>query len=255
MSIVSTPVPTKVAGLATRAVELALANQGDVSGVLTEDGTVWSWGHNAQGAHGYDPAGDPICGTSRCNFTPRVLLDDAGAPFSGVTRLAIGRSTSCLLKEGGVWCWGGNGLGTAGAGAGGGAPRLTPVRVPGLGDVRSMALADFVVVATDGSGTSWAWGRNNFGAVGDGTVEALGNGCQQACRPAPTELDVPALTQVSVSGTVLALDARGTLWMWGENAGAQLGHLPGELGDRMCGTGAQTPAPCNPTPMSVEWLP
>lgn len=72
------------------------------------------------------------------------------------------------------------------------------------------------VVALKEDGTAWAWGRNNFGQLGDGTL----SGSQ-------VPVLVPGLvhTRSLAAGGVhtLALGGDGTVWSWGRNDFGQVG--------------------------------
>ena len=71
-------------------------------------------------------------------------------------------------------------------------------------------------VALKADGTVWAWGNNEFGQLGDGTMTSRN-------RP----VQVQGLTNViSVSAGLrhaTALKADGTVWTWGDNSSSQLG--------------------------------
>ena len=75
-------------------------------------------------------------------------------------------------------------------------------------------------LALDDQGRLWAWGRNRFGELGDGTTtDAL----------TPVAVDLSALGSAPVVSVTagwdhnLALDDQGRLWAWGDNFRGQLG--------------------------------
>lgn len=72
--------------------------------------------------------------------------------------------------------------------------------------------------AIDDLGTLWAWGTNDYGGLGDGTVTA---------RPEPVEVTGTVgfeITDVAPAWThTLALDSTGGVWAWGDNTYGQLG--------------------------------
>ena len=89
-------------------------------------------------------------------------------------------------------------------------------------------------IRTDG--TLWAWGRNSFGQLGDGTTTD---------RHSPVQVQ-SGTTWLSVSaGSVhtLGIKTDGTLWAWGSNANGRLGD--GTTTDR------HTPAQVQP---GTTWL-
>lgn len=72
-------------------------------------------------------------------------------------------------------------------------------------------------VALDSAGNVWAWGSNNYGQVGDGTLTD---------RLVPVQVDgVTNITEI-VAGVyhTLALDNFGSIWAWGTNGHGQLGN-------------------------------
>lgn len=100
----------------------------------------------------------------------------------------------------------------------------TPVYGPNL-----IATAEVHALAVDGQGRVWAWGRNDAGELGDGTLMD---------RPLPVPVPgLPPVVSVSAGGCRSnALAADGTVWAWGA----------GELGDGSGGPSA--------TPVQVPGL-
>lgn len=88
------------------------------------------------------------------------------------------------------------------------------------GAVASGAESSFAIKA---DGTLWAWGRNTYGQLGDGTTQN---------RLAPVQVSgltdvVVVATSRSSTGHTLAVKRDGTVWAWGYNFLGQLG-----LGDQ-----------------------
>jgi hypothetical protein len=69
-------------------------------------------------------------------------------------------------------------------------------------------------LAFQSDGTLWAWGRNNYGQLGDGTTTTR-------LRPVKVMQDVKAVTAGWLH--TLALKTNGNLWAWGTNRYSQLG--------------------------------
>jgi alpha-tubulin suppressor-like RCC1 family protein len=155
-----------------------------------------------------------------------------------ITAIAAGADHSLALDaDGAVWAWGANQYGQLGVATGkdcGGnalnavACSHTPRRVPGLGPVRAVAAGGNHSLALTTDGAAWAWGWNQSGQLGDGTV---------ADRLAPAR--VPGLANITAlaggGGHSLALDADGVVWQWGTDlAGAQTCQPPGWSTGYLC---------------------
>jgi len=177
----------------------------DHSLALKSDGTVWAWGGNDFGELGVGTSGSGI------TLMPRRINT-----LSGITAIDTFATHSLALKsDGTVWAWGGNSYGQLGNGTTGGISNV-PVQVSGLTSVATIAAGISHSLAIKSDGTVWAWGRNNYGQLGDGTT---------------TDSNVPV--QVSgLSGAVgvaagefhsLAAKSDGTIWAWGRNNYGQLG--------------------------------
>ncbi|MHA7631001.1 RCC1 domain-containing protein [Corallococcus sp. M7] len=79
---------------------------------------------------------------------------------------------------------------------------------------RRVAAGGWHSMALMGDGTVWAWGHNNYGQLGDGTV---------ASRPWAVQVqELAGVAGLGGAYTPLALKQDGTLWAWGEN---NYGHL------------------------------
>ena len=170
---------------------------------LKNDGTVWSWGYNANGQ-----LGD---GTTTGKTTPvQVIL------LTGVTQIAAGQNHSLALKsDGTVWAWGYNGYGQLGNGTTTSAS--SAVQVTGLSGVVRIAAGAYSSMALKSDGTVWAWGNNGYGELGDGGT-------------------LSSSSIVSVSGLnnvidiamgdyhALAVKGDGSVWAWGYNGYGELGN-------------------------------
>ncbi|GDX40608.1 hypothetical protein LBMAG21_09000 [Armatimonadota bacterium] len=121
------------------------------------------------------------------------------------------------------FAWGGNTTGQLGDGTFN--YRFTPDLVLNLTGVVQVASGGYYSYASAGGhslalksdGTVWAWGRNQYGALGDGTNTA---------RSTPVQVSgLTGVTQVAGGGNYhsLALKSDGTIWAWGYNAVGQLG--------------------------------
>lgn len=172
---------------------------------IKTDGTLWSWGYN----NGFGQLG---LGNTTNYSSPKQV----GALTNWLS-IACGYYNVIATKTNGtIWSWGFGSNGALGLGniTDYSSPKqigaLTNWIAPGAG-VRAFSFA----IKTDG--TLWAWGRNDYGQLGQGnTIE----------RSSPVQ--VGALTTwLSISGGQLFASATktdGTLWAWGRNEYGQLGQ-------------------------------
>jgi alpha-tubulin suppressor-like RCC1 family protein len=139
------------------------------------DGTTWCSGeawHNriGNGVSTYDaPA------PSTYPMPTEVLVAPGGAPFTGVSSVALGGVSCALKQDKTLACWGDDPYGETGTGAGTSvpAPVLTLDQQP-LTDV-DWAVAKFAhVCAHRTDGELLCWGRNLEGALGDGSFANRG---------------------------------------------------------------------------------
>jgi alpha-tubulin suppressor-like RCC1 family protein len=172
------------------------------------DGTLWAWGRNSN-------AGQLGDGTTVDKNSPVQI----GALTNWNQVAAGGYQTFSVKTDGTLWAWGSNTNGVLGQNNL--VSRSSPVQVGALTNWSAVGTnflnsANVFVTAVKTDGTLWAWGKNNLGQLGDGTV---------IDRSSP--IQVGALTnwyQSSESGrATLAIKTDGTLWSWGGSANGTLG--------------------------------
>lgn len=205
-----------------------VASGGYSAYALDNNNKLWAWGYNGNGE-----LGD---GSTTVRTAPVAVNIPAD-----VQQVAAGYLTTYALRANGtVWAWGANG-GSLGNGAygtgcdtmpvGAGCRAVTPIQVPGLTGVVSIATSYNAAFAVKSDGTVWTWGFNAEGELGIGT--AGGPACYD--NPLATNcmklspVQIPGLTGVSkivTGGTTAtyALMADGTVQSWGFNASGQLGN-------------------------------
>ena len=202
----------------------AISAGGEHSLALLSNGTVMSWGANAEGQ-----LGNGKFAKSNVPVTVKAL--------SGVAAVAAGGEHSLALLAGGtVMSWGANEflqLGTAGTlkKVGGGEPEEepeyeeiqvensnVPVPVQKLTGVTAVAAGRLHNLALLGDGTVMAWGDN--------ALDQLGNGTSGGTTAMPSAVSgLGGVSAISAGAAhSLALLAGGTVTAWGYNPDGQLGN-------------------------------
>jgi alpha-tubulin suppressor-like RCC1 family protein len=193
-------VPVQVSGLTG----ITAISAGELHSLaLRNDGTVWVWGKNYYGQFGD--------GTTTNSDTP--------VQISGLTDVKVisagAFNTIALKNDGTVWAWGLNSSGQLGNGTM--TDSFVPVQVSDLTDVIAIS-AGFVshAIALKNDGTVWAWGRNGYGQLGNGTM---------ADSSIPVQVsDLTDVIAISAGDShTVALRNNGTVWAWGYNNHFQLG--------------------------------
>jgi alpha-tubulin suppressor-like RCC1 family protein len=199
--IMTRTTPVKVLGLSgVKAIAAGFYN----GFALLADGTVRGWGDDGCGQ-----LGD---GDTQHHYSPvRALLG-----LSGIKAIAPGSDhTLVLLTNGTVRALGCNGYGQLGDGTIYNV-KTSPVRVKGLSGVTAIAAGLVHSLAVLGDGTVRAWGNNDWGQLGDGTVTT---------RVTPVKvLRVSSVVTIAAGANHnLAARSDGTVRGWGNNGHGQLG--------------------------------
>ncbi len=175
-TLVHSSVPVAVSGLASGIAAIAAGN--DHTCVLTNGGGVMCRGPY------YEPP--PAGGLPWNAFVPIDVANFAG----GVTAIAIGDTSRCVLTSAGVVaCWGSNDYGQLSRSPSTGS--VVPVQVGGLpGDVTAVAAGGMHVCALTGVGEVMCWGSNYFGGADE--IGVLGNGttCDSSSVPVEVQINV-----------------------------------------------------------------
>ncbi len=162
---------------------------------VLEDGTIWCWGGNGDGATGYGQLGD---GTLENRPAPTQVLgiNDAVAVAAG------GWSTCAIRSDRSVWCWGHGERGTLGDGNA--SNSATPVEVSGIDQARAVAVGRWHACVTRSDSSLWCWGDISWGGApgGDQATPVAGR----------VLLDAVGL---STERSLLVIDRDRRLWSWG----------------------------------------
>jgi alpha-tubulin suppressor-like RCC1 family protein len=222
---------------------------------LKQDGSLWTWGVNVNGALGdntTDNRSSPISVIGTHSFimaagTDHLLalkadgtvwgwgwngsgeigdntIDNKSSPISVVgTHSFILISASAALKaDGSVWCWGSGFGGQLGQGSVA-VNRSSPVSVVGTHSFIMIngASSNGGVIALKSDGTAWGWGDDLSGQLGQGSSTVF--------RSSPVSV-VGTHSFISIkagAGNTVALKEDGSVWTWGANNLGQLGNNDG----------------------------
>lgn len=168
---------------------------------LKSNNTLWSWGNNQ-----YGQLGD---GTTVSKTEPAQITGTNWQTFSA------GRDHTVALTNGTLWAWGRNNVGQLGDGTT--VDKLIPTQVGTDNNWSDIfATGYYHTVALKSDGTLWAWGANDYGQLGIGSVISA---------ITPTKIGVSTDWSAVTAGAyhTLARKNNGTLWAWGFNQYGQLG--------------------------------
>ncbi len=226
----NTPVIVKKpAGVSTDFTYVQVSAGTDHSLAVGSDGYAYAWGNNNNGQLGNNI-------TSFSSVPVRVCDPSTGSNVdTGLKAIQVsaGRLFSLAIdQDGNTWAWGNNDNGQLGNGntRGTNTPQsvlLDPKHASTVLKAVQVSAGDFHSLAIDQDGNTWAWGRNDYGQLGNGNT----SGTNANPTPSSVLLDpkhastVLKAVQVSAGGSLsLAIDQDGNTWAWGHNDYGQLGN-------------------------------
>ena len=222
--------------------------------ILKSDGTVWTWGANFDGKLGIGETNDVR------ELTPVEVHDTANVGYFNSVKAVMGceMHNVALKSDGTVWCWGWNAYAQLGNGTTN--DSWTPTQTgltatPPLTNVVKLGGRPYFTLAEKADGTIWAWGMNQYGQMGDNTVNTPLSIPQVA---------VPVMVSNSAPGGQIngalqitcgyqfgaALATNGTVWTWGSGSHGELGQ--GAVNPSYIS--AQVPGLTNITAISAGWF-
>ncbi len=170
---------------------------------LKTDGSLYAWGNN-----NYGQLGDGNTGTLN---RPKHIGSD-----TNWTAVSAGDYHTVAIKNGTLWAWGRNNHDQLGNGDATHATQKNPVLISADNDWSAISAGDYHTVAIK-NGTLWAWGRNNYGQLGNGDHTHADQN-----QPVQIGSDSDWTTVSAGSGHTVAIKS-GTLKGWGSNSSGQLG--------------------------------
>jgi len=151
--------------------------------------------------------------------------------------------TLALTADQTLWSWGLNSVGQLGHGnAGSGSQFNLPGPVAGLRHVIAFSPAGGHNLALKSDGTVWAWGNNDSGQIGDGTV-------LQRNAPVQVHSITHALAVSGDSDESFAVRNDGTVWAWGV-----VGAWPADATCAPDSSGNPPDPACHYTPVKLAGL-
>ena len=183
-------------------------------GALKSDGTLWMWGHNANGQLAQNNVVQYSAPVQIPGTTWKIRTDDeTGATDRKYNISGQNQNTFAIKTDGTLWAWGANPQGQLGQNSR--TYYSSPIQIPGTTWKYVHAGRDggFFGIKTDG--TMWTMGRGTQGRLGLN---------DRTTRSSPVQ--IPGTTWRSVGGadqTVFATKTDGTLWGWGNNNVGQIG--------------------------------
>jgi alpha-tubulin suppressor-like RCC1 family protein len=174
---------------------------------IRTDGTLWAWGWNNDGQ-----LGD---GTRENRYAPTQI----GTATTWKSVSAGSSNTLAVRTDGTLWAWGSNIYGQLGTGTVDYDTHLMPVQIGTATNWQSVAAGFSYTMAVRTDGTLWAWGQNDKGQLGNGTISNYNS------QTTPAQIGTATNWQSVAAGFshTMALRTDGTLWAWGESSEGQLG--------------------------------
>ncbi len=173
----------------------------NVAMALAYDGSVWEWDI----------------------YSIPKKLSFGGVEISNVKDISVGFShTILLMQDGTIYTYGSNTHGQLGDGTT--TSQDNPVQVKGVNgegfftDIVSVAAGENYSLAVKADGTVYAWGRNNYGQLGDGTTTSSATPVRVKGVGGEDVLEgVKAVYTSHIVTTSVALKEDGTVFTWGFN--------------------------------------
>ena len=168
------------------------------------NGTLWGWGSNTAGELGI--------GTTVSATIPTQVGSDTDWLYAS----AANGHTVALKTDHTLWIWGANNYGQLGDGSGI-LSKSNPEQLFSVIPSQEISAGAYQTLAIKSDGTLWAWGRNNYGQLGDGTL---------INKSVPTQIgtDTDWRSTSTSDSNSLALKNDGTMWAWGYNNAGQNGN-------------------------------
>ncbi len=200
-SVITNPVATKVPNLGP-AKSLGVGAGHNCASMKADD-SVWCWGDNHAAQLG------ELAGTAETSHAPVKVSATLRAK-----KLIAGGAFNCVIDMNDTLkCWGRNTNFELGSGVNV-AKSTVALAVTGMSNVRAAYAGDFHACAIKADATTWCWGDNYAGQIGDGTSSSTGG----KNAAAPVRLMGLSATPVAMAlgnFATLAILPGGATYFWG----------------------------------------
>ena len=178
---------------------------------LKANGTVWGWGNNTKGELGI---GNDI--SQREPVTAKTLITTENGEeiqeIKDIVDIAAGYNHTLLLaKDGTVWASGYNNLGQLGNGNTESSNYFYKVKLNESGEYLSnivkIAAGDYSSYAVTAEGEVYAWGKNTYGTLDQGTTDSEAHSYPVKMKNAKGIIDIDAECEY-----MMMLDYNGKVW-------------------------------------------
>ena len=199
------PVLAPTVPLVAQWASLGQQTSGTYSSGIQSNGTLWTWGNNANAQLGL---GDLTTRSSPVQVgTLSVWTQTAGGSYHQIA----------IQSNGTLWAWGQGIYGQLGNNSN--TNQSTPVQVGTLSYWTQVSGGDVNSLAIQSNGTLWAWGYNAYGQLAQNNTLIYSS---------PIQVFVSATGVWKTVGQTLttsqiAIQSNGSLWSWGSNTLGQLG--------------------------------
>ncbi len=181
-----------------------LAAGGSHTCAILTDGTVFCWGSNASGQ----------LGDSTKNLRAEPVRVASTLRFVSI---GSGRDHTCAVTpDSDAYCWGKNSSGQAGIGVANEAV-IVPQKVETSAQLKTIAAGINHTCGLTVGGTAYCWGRNNYGQLGDGTVN-------NQTRPVAVQGAGALVALFPGASHTCGVNGSSETYCWGYNVDGQLGN-------------------------------
>lgn len=189
------------------------AGEGFGHAVLS-DGSLWGWGYNGSGQLG-DGTTETHLAPVRIGFGTTWAEVSSGGGQRPVS--SDGGHVLAIKSNGELWSWGWNKDGQLGIGHAENTwvpdhYHSTPTRVGTASNWLAVAAGSDHSLALDGDFKIWAWGANNVGQLGTGTLVATSTPVLVSASPGPGRYWRRIIASENYSAAVAS---DGSVWQWG----------------------------------------